>query len=245
MSTVRSRRCGGSSRPASSPRSRASCATWASPRTWHRTRWWRRSNSGRRRACRTGRAPGSWPRRGTAPSITCGGCGMRSRKEDAGWGGDRGSGAAGSRAGGPTQRSTIRSANGVLLALAFTTCHPALSLEARVALTLRLLGGLTTAEVTRAFVVPEPTIAQRMVRTKRRAGGRHPRQLRRAARCGELVARLAGGARGGLPRLQRGLLRHGRRRLDAARALRGRAAAGARSGRADAARNRRCTGSWR
>ena len=54
-----------------------------------------------------------------------------------------------------------------LLALAFTSCHPALSLEARVALTLRLLGGLTTAEVARAFVVPEPTIAQRIVRAKR------------------------------------------------------------------------------
>src|SRR5215470_3162591 len=54
-----------------------------------------------------------------------------------------------------------------LLRLVFTACHPVLSFEARVALTLRLLGGLTTAEIARAFVVPEPTIAQRIVRAKR------------------------------------------------------------------------------
>jgi RNA polymerase sigma factor (sigma-70 family) len=54
-----------------------------------------------------------------------------------------------------------------LLRLIFTTCHPVLSTEARVALTLRLLGGLTTAEIARAFLVPEPTIAQRIVRAKR------------------------------------------------------------------------------
>ena len=54
-----------------------------------------------------------------------------------------------------------------LLALIFTTCHPVLSTEARVALTLRLLGGLTTAEIARAFLTPEPTIAQRIVRAKR------------------------------------------------------------------------------
>lgn len=54
-----------------------------------------------------------------------------------------------------------------LLRLIFTACHPALSPEARVALTLRLLGGLTTAEIARAYLVPEPTIAQRIVRAKR------------------------------------------------------------------------------
>jgi RNA polymerase sigma-70 factor, ECF subfamily len=54
-----------------------------------------------------------------------------------------------------------------LLRLVFTACHPALSTEARVALTLRLLGGLTTEEIARAFLVPEPTIAQRLVRAKR------------------------------------------------------------------------------
>lgn len=54
-----------------------------------------------------------------------------------------------------------------LLRLVFTACHPVLSTEARVALTLRVLGGLTTAEIARAFLVPEPTIAQRIVRAKR------------------------------------------------------------------------------
>ena len=52
------------------------------------------------------------------------------------------------------------------LRLIFTCCHPALSVSARVALTLRLLGGLTTAEIARAFLVPEPTMAQRLVRAK-------------------------------------------------------------------------------
>jgi RNA polymerase sigma-70 factor, ECF subfamily len=54
-----------------------------------------------------------------------------------------------------------------LLRLVFTTCHPVLSTEARVALTLRLLGGLTTKEIARAFLVPESTVAQRIVRAKR------------------------------------------------------------------------------
>src|SRR5882757_4278475 len=54
-----------------------------------------------------------------------------------------------------------------LLSLIFTACHPVLSTEARLALTLRLLGGLTTEEIARAFLVSEPTIAQRIVRAKR------------------------------------------------------------------------------
>jgi RNA polymerase sigma-70 factor, ECF subfamily len=54
-----------------------------------------------------------------------------------------------------------------LLRLMFTACHPVLSAEARAAMTLRLLGGLTTDEIARAFLVPEPTIAQRIVRAKR------------------------------------------------------------------------------
>lgn len=54
-----------------------------------------------------------------------------------------------------------------LLKLVFTSCHPVLSIDARVALTLRLLGGLTTDEIARAFLVSEPTIAQRIVRAKR------------------------------------------------------------------------------
>lgn len=60
-----------------------------------------------------------------------------------------------------------------LLRLIFTSCHPVLSTDARVALTLRLLGGLTTEEIARAFLVPEPTIAQRIVRAKRTLADAH------------------------------------------------------------------------
>jgi RNA polymerase sigma factor (sigma-70 family) len=60
-----------------------------------------------------------------------------------------------------------------LLRLIFTACHPVLSVQARVALTLRLLGGLTTAEIARAYLVPEPTIAQRIVRAKKTLAGAH------------------------------------------------------------------------
>lgn len=76
-----------------------------------------------------------------------------------------------------------------LLRLVFTSCHPVLSTEARVALTLRLLGGLTTEEIARAFLVPEPTIAQRIVRAKRTlADAGVPFEVPRAA---ELGARLS------------------------------------------------------
>jgi RNA polymerase sigma factor (sigma-70 family) len=65
-----------------------------------------------------------------------------------------------------------------LLRLVFTACHPVLSTEARVALTLRVLGGLTTEEIARAFLVPEPTVAQRIVRAKRTlAAARVPFEL--------------------------------------------------------------------
>ena len=71
----------------------------------------------------------------------------------------------------------------------FTCCHPVLPGEARVALTLRLLGGLTTEEIARAFLVPEPTIAQRIVRAKRTlAEQRVPFEVPRGA---ELAARLS------------------------------------------------------
>jgi RNA polymerase sigma-70 factor, ECF subfamily len=60
-----------------------------------------------------------------------------------------------------------------LLRLVFTTCHPVLSTEARVALTLRLVGGLKTEEIARAFLVPEPTVAQRIVRAKRTLAETH------------------------------------------------------------------------
>jgi RNA polymerase sigma factor (sigma-70 family) len=76
-----------------------------------------------------------------------------------------------------------------LLRLMFIACHPVLSREARTALTLRLLGGLTTAEIARAFVVPEPTIAQRIVRAKRTlAEARVPFEVPQAA---DLATRLA------------------------------------------------------
>ena len=76
-----------------------------------------------------------------------------------------------------------------LLRLVFTSCHPILSTEARVALTLRLLGGLTTDEIARAFLVPEPTIAQRIVRAKRQlAESQVPFEVPRGP---ELAVRLA------------------------------------------------------
>jgi RNA polymerase sigma-70 factor (ECF subfamily) len=75
-----------------------------------------------------------------------------------------------------------------LLRLMFSACHPVLSTEARVALTLRLLGGLTTDEIARAFLVPEPTVAQRIVRAKRTLAEQHvPFEVPRGA---ELGARL-------------------------------------------------------
>src|ERR1700734_3085388 len=60
-----------------------------------------------------------------------------------------------------------------LLRLVFVSCHPVLSTEARLALTLRLLGGLTTGEIARAYVLPEPTIAQRIVRAKKTLAAAH------------------------------------------------------------------------
>jgi len=76
-----------------------------------------------------------------------------------------------------------------LLRLVFVSCHPVLSTESRVALTLRLLGGLTTEEIARAFLVPEPTIAQRIVRAKRTLAQEHvPFEVPRG---GELAARLS------------------------------------------------------
>src|SRR6202041_3173122 len=76
-----------------------------------------------------------------------------------------------------------------LLRLVFISCHPVLSTEAQVALTLRLLGGLTTEEIARAFLVPEPTIAQRIVRAKRTLAEKHvPFEVPRRT---ELGARLS------------------------------------------------------
>ena len=79
-----------------------------------------------------------------------------------------------------------------LLRLIFTACHPVLSTEARLALTLRLLGGLTTEEIARAFLVPVPTVAQRIVRAKRtlaeaRVPFEVPRGADRAARLSSVL----------------------------------------------------------
>lgn len=79
-----------------------------------------------------------------------------------------------------------------LLRLIFTACHPVLAPEARIALTLRLLGGLTTDEVARAFLIPEATVAQRIVRAKRTLSEAHvpfeiPRGIDRAARLSSVL----------------------------------------------------------
>ncbi|GGY92789.1 RNA polymerase sigma factor [Streptomyces poonensis] len=79
-----------------------------------------------------------------------------------------------------------------LLRLVFTACHPVLSAEARIALTLRLLGGLTTPEIARAFLVPEATVAQRIVRAKRTLAAKGvafevPYGPERAARLGSVL----------------------------------------------------------
>lgn len=76
-----------------------------------------------------------------------------------------------------------------LLRLVFTACHPVLAREARVALTLRLLGGLATDEIARAFLVPEATVAQRIVRAKRTlAAARVPFEVPRGAEMQERLA---------------------------------------------------------
>ena len=79
-----------------------------------------------------------------------------------------------------------------VLSLIFTACHPVLSADARAALTLRLVGGLTTAEIARAYLAPEPTIQQRIVRAKKTLAEAHipfevPRGEDRAARLGSVL----------------------------------------------------------
>ena len=132
------------------------------------------------------------------------------------------------------------------LRLVFTCCHPALATEARVALTLRLIAGLTVPEIARAFLVPETTLAQRLTRAKKkikdaqdplpRPGGRRPAHP------------ADGRARGGLPGLQRGVRRLGDRgggRPHPGRPVRGGHPAGPAAARADAARTPRWPGCWR
>ena len=120
------------------------------------------------------------------------------------------------------------------LRLIFTCCHPALAPSAQVALTLRLLGGLQTPEIARAFLVPEATMAQRLVRAKNKIRAAqhpvpHPRR-RRALRPA------AAGAGGRLPDLQRGPHGDERRRAHARRPERRGDPPGAAAGRADARR---------
>jgi RNA polymerase sigma factor (sigma-70 family) len=80
-----------------------------------------------------------------------------------------------------------------LLRLMFVSCHPVLSTEARVALTLRLLGGLTTPEIARAFLVPESTVAQRIVRAKRTlAESKIPFEVPRGAELAERLSSVLG-----------------------------------------------------
>ena len=101
------------------------------------------------------------------------------------------------------------------LGLVFACCHPALALEAQVPLTLRLVGGLTVPEIARALLLPEATVAQRLVRAKRKV-------RLSGIPIAEPAARRAAGAAGrrarrALPRLQRGLRRDRRRRARARR----------------------------
>jgi RNA polymerase sigma-70 factor (ECF subfamily) len=113
--------------------------------------------------CRRIRARGSWPRRKIAPSTTS--------AETLAWNGkheELGREFAEREIAVPDFDSALDDNIGDdLLRLVFTACHPVLPAEGRVALTLRLLGGLTTAEIARAFLVPEAAIAQRIVRSKR------------------------------------------------------------------------------
>ena len=215
----------------------------------------RARDAGRSGACPTTRAPGSRRPRATGRSTGCAGAERLVEKTEVA--GSRGGDGGGARRRiDPGERRTPMPIADDRLRLIFTCCHPALAMDARVALTLRTLGGLTTPEIARAFLVPEPTLAQRLVRAKRKirdAGHPLPGAARRAA---------ARAARwrpaGALPRLQRGLRGIVGRRADPARAVRRghpagtgrrvaapRRARGARAPRADAPPRRAARGAGR
>jgi RNA polymerase sigma-70 factor, ECF subfamily len=107
-----------------------------------------------------------WGGRGADRSDGPGGGGGENDRGSSGSGGDDSGGGEGGD-GGPGGEDPSGIADD-RLRLMFTCCHPALSMEAQVALTLRTLAGLTTDEIARAFLVPEPTMAQRLVRAKRK-----------------------------------------------------------------------------
>ena len=130
-----------------------------------------------------------------------------------------------------------------LLRLIFTACHPVLSTEARVALTLRLIGGLTTEEIARAFLVPEPTIAQRIVRAKRTLA-EAARSVRGAARRGARRAALLG-AGSDLPRSSTRAIRRPLATTGCGRRCAKRRCGSAASWPSLRRTSRRCTGWWR
>ena len=156
------------------------------PKTSPRTPSSPPSNSGRNPASPTIPAHGSPPPPNTAPSISSAATPSLERKHA------RTRPRPRQHSSRPCPTSTPHLDDTIgddLLRLVFISCHPILSTESRAALTLRLLGGLTTDEIARAFLTPEPTIAQRIVRAKRTLAEKHiPFEVPRGP---ELAARLS------------------------------------------------------
>ncbi len=143
---------------------RARSATSSSPRTPCKTRTSPRSSAGRATAFRPSRRPGSWRRRAIAPID-------RLRRERVGREKLQPLGRAGNSARPASDEFEDEAASAISddrLGLIFACCHPALRVEARIALTLRTLAGLTVEEIADAFLVPHATMAQRLVRVKRK-----------------------------------------------------------------------------